>query len=90
MMEQLILLKMQAMKIAMINLKFAIQIKTILIRASFPFFFISLKNNKLRGIEECLYYYGEIYFNNIKIEYQGNFTSFYYDDYKAKIISEIN
>ena len=36
------------------------------------------------------YYYGEIYFNNIKIEYQDNFTSFYYGDYKAKIISEIN
>ena len=36
------------------------------------------------------YYYGDIYFNYIKIEYQENFTSFYYDDYKAKIISEIN
>ena len=35
------------------------------------------------------YYYGDIYFNYIKIEYQENFTSFYYDDYKAKIISEI-
>ena len=36
------------------------------------------------------YYYGDIYFNYIKIEYQENFTSFYYDDYKAKVISEIN
>ena len=36
------------------------------------------------------YYYGDIHLNYIKIEYQENFTSFYYDDYKAKIISEIN
>ena len=36
------------------------------------------------------YYYGEMYFTYIKIEYQENFSSFYYDDYKAKVISEIN
>ena len=36
------------------------------------------------------YYYGEIYFNNIMVEYQDNFSSFYYNDYKARIISEIN
>ena len=37
-----------------------------------------------------LYYFGEIYFKKIIIEYQENFTSFYYSDFKAKIISEIN
>jgi len=35
-------------------------------------------------------YYGEVYIKNITIEYQENFNSFYYDDYKAKIINEIN
>jgi len=36
------------------------------------------------------YYFGEIYFKKITVEYQENFTSFFYNDYKAKIISEIN
>jgi hypothetical protein len=36
------------------------------------------------------YYFGEIYFKKIAIEYQENFSSFFYSDYKAKIISEIN
>ena len=36
------------------------------------------------------YYIGEIYFKKITVEYQENFTSFDYGDYKAKIISEIN
>ena len=36
------------------------------------------------------YYIGEIYFKKITVEYQENFTSFFYNDYKAKIISEIN
>jgi endoglucanase len=46
--------------------------------------------------EECYEYFeiysnfGKIYFKNITIEYQENFTSFYYNDYKAKIINEIN
>ena len=36
------------------------------------------------------YYFGEIDFKKITVEYQENFTSFYYNDYKAKIINEIN
>ena len=39
---------------------------------------------------EIYYYFGEIYFKTITVEYQENFTSFFYNDYKAKIISEIN
>ena len=38
---------------------------------------------------EIYNYYGGMYFKNITIEYQENFTSFYYNDYKAKIINEI-
>ena len=36
------------------------------------------------------YYFGEIYFKKITVEYQENFTSFSYNDYMAKIVSEIN
>ena len=39
---------------------------------------------------EFYYYYGEIYFKNITIVYQEYFSSFDYNDYKAKIIDEIN
>jgi len=51
---------------------------------------IDLSNKNCQEFIEIYYYYGEIYFKNITIEYQENFTSFYYNDYKAKIISEIN
>jgi hypothetical protein len=51
---------------------------------------IDLSKENCYNYLNIYYYYGEIYFKNIKIEYQENFTSFYYDDYKAKIISEIN
>jgi hypothetical protein len=50
---------------------------------------IDLSNEDCHNNFNIYYYYGEMYFKNIKIEYQKNFTSFYYDDYKAKIISEI-
>jgi len=39
---------------------------------------------------EFYYYYGEIFFKNITIVYQEYFSSFDYNDYKAKIIDEIN
>ena len=51
---------------------------------------IDLSNEDCHDNLSIYYYYGEIYFKIIKIEYQENFISFYYDDYKAKIISEIN
>ena len=38
---------------------------------------------------EIYNYYGEMHFKNITIEYLENFTSFYYNDYKAQIINEI-
>jgi len=51
---------------------------------------IDLINKDCHNYFNIYYYYGEIYFNSITIEYQENFTSFYYNDYKTKIISEIN
>ena len=39
---------------------------------------------------EIYYYFGEIDFKTITVEYQENFTSFFYNDYKAKILNEIN
>ena len=39
---------------------------------------------------EIYYYFGEINFKKITVEYQENFTSFFYNDYKAKILNEIN
>ena len=51
---------------------------------------IDISNENCYNYFNIYYYYGEIYFKYIKIEYQENFTSFYYDDYKAKVISEIN
>ena len=50
---------------------------------------IDISNENCHDHFNIYYYYGEIYFKYIKIEYQENFTSFYYDDYKAQIISEI-
>ena len=51
---------------------------------------IDISNDNCYNYFNIYYYYGEIYFNYIKIEYKENFTSFYYGDYKAKIMSEIN
>ena len=51
---------------------------------------IDISNEECYDHFSIYYYYGEIYFKNIIIEYKENFTSFYYNDYKAKIISEIN
>ena len=51
---------------------------------------IDISNEDCYEYFEIYNYYGRIYLKNITIEYQENFTSFYYDDYKAKIINEIN
>ena len=51
---------------------------------------IDISNEDCHNYLNILYYYGDIDFKNITMEYQENFTSFYYDDYKAKILSEIN
>jgi len=51
---------------------------------------IDISNKDCKDYLEIYYYYGEIYFNNITIEYQENYKSFDYNNYKAKIISEIN
>jgi len=39
---------------------------------------------------QIYYYFGNIHFKKIIVEYQENFSSFNYNDYKAKIISEIS
>ena len=51
---------------------------------------LDIENKDCKNFIEIYYYYGEIYFKNVTVEYQENFTSFYYNDYKAKIINEIN
>ena len=51
---------------------------------------IDISNENCYNYFNIYYYYGEMYFTYIKIEYQENFSSYYYDDYKAKVISEIN
>ena len=51
---------------------------------------IDISNRNCIEFFEIYYYYGEIYFKNITIEYQENFSSFYYNGFKAKIVSEIN
>ena len=51
---------------------------------------IDLTNRNCIEFFEINYYFGDIYFKNITIEYQEYFNSFYYIDFKAKIISEIN
>ena len=51
---------------------------------------IDISNEDCHNFLNIYYYYGDIDFKNITIRYKENFTSFYYDDYKAKIISEIN
>jgi hypothetical protein len=51
---------------------------------------IDLRYQDCYDFIEIYYYFGDIYFNKITIEYKENFTSFFYSDYKAKIINEIN
>ena len=51
---------------------------------------IDISNKDCLNLFNIYYYYGEIFFKNITIEYQENFTSFYYSGYKAKVISEID
>jgi len=51
---------------------------------------IDTSNEDCHDIFNIFYYFGEINFKTIKVEFQENFTSFYYDAYKAKILNEIN
>jgi len=51
---------------------------------------LDLSNRHCIESLEIYYYYGEINFNNITIEYHEYFSSFYYHDFKAKIINEIS
>ena len=50
---------------------------------------LDISNKNCIEYLQIYYYYGEIFFNNITIEYQEYFNSFYYNDFKAKIVSEI-
>ena len=51
---------------------------------------IDLSDRICLNFLEFYYYYGEIMFKKIIIEFQENFTSFYYNDFKTKIEIEIN
>ena len=51
---------------------------------------IDLSNEDCYDYFEIYYYFGEIYFKKITIEFKENFISFYYNGNKAKIISEIS
>ena len=51
---------------------------------------IDLSNIDCHEFFEFYNYYGEIYFKKITIEYQEKFSSFYYSDFKVKILSGIN
>ena len=51
---------------------------------------IDIENQDCEDYIEIYEWYGELEFNNITIEYKGNFTYFDYKSYKSKIINEIN
>ena len=51
---------------------------------------IDLNSKDCHEFFEIYYYYGEISFKNITIEYKENFSSFYYNGFKDKIVSGIN
>ena len=50
---------------------------------------IDIRNLDCYNFIQIYYYFGEIYFNKIVVEYEETFTSFHYYDYKAKIKNEI-
>ena len=49
-----------------------------------------INNIECNNYIEIYIYYGEIYFNNITIEFKESFISFDYKTYKSEILNEIN
>ena len=51
---------------------------------------LDISNKDCHEFFEIDYYYGDVDFKNITIEYQEKFISFYFNGFKVKVINDIN